>query len=144
MPIFQMRRLRLKGPGEYQSLELRSRLLFPTAILPGGESRASRPQFQGCWGHCPMSTGLGVQPHASWVTSSESFHYLDPQFLLSVFLLSVLEMSKYNQLSELPSTKQALYVCVLFFFFFLSFSFHLLSHWVVRSSFLYHNYFCSC
>lgn len=59
-----------------------------------------------------MSTGLGVQPHASWVTSSESFHYLDPQFLR---LLSVLEMSKYDQLSELPSTKQALYVCVPFF-----------------------------
>lgn len=60
-----------------------------------------------------MSTGLGVQPHASWVTSSESFHYLDPpQFLR---LLSVLGMSKYDQLSELPSTKQALYVCVLFF-----------------------------
>lgn len=47
-----------------------------------------------------MSMGLGVQPHASWVTPNEAFHHLDPQFLR---LFSVLEMSKYDQLSELPS-----------------------------------------
>ena len=91
---------------------------------------------------CPRALESSLMP-AGWPQVSHFTTWTHSFFSVSFFLVSWKCPNTTSSVSCPAQNRHSMSVSFSFFFF-LSFSFHLLSHWVVRSSFLYHNYFCSC